>query len=392
MPNINTPRCPFETVPEEESNQINETAELTVKLLDKRYTEKNAKILRGVHPKSHGCVKATFEINSDIASDLQVGLFAYPGSKYDAIVRFSNAATLVSPDIDDKGRHGSRGMAIKVLNIDGEMLLNDNGEHNQDFLMINQPAFAFANTPDYLRLNRILYKNNDQPDEFFTPLGLQDPRTPEEQKQKILEYIAQENLSEEDIKRIFETFNIVKGIQASGVANPIEVQYFGAAPFLFGSDRVMKFSVKPRNLHGISDIPTTPSDNYLEEALTNTLKSEQTIIFDFMVQIRTPNEGNLEIENSSALWSEANFPFINIAMLSITAPQTEIDTLQNKQHCEKLEFTPWHSLKAHQPIGSINRLRQSVYQASAEHRNKEQGTKSFKQVLLGFKRCILGHK
>jgi len=371
MTQINTPRCPFETVPAEETDQIKETSELTVKLLEKRYVEENKKVLRGVHPKSHGCVKAVLEINADIDKDLQVGLFREPSKKHDAIIRFSNASSLVKPDIDDNGDHGSRGMAIKVFDVDGDILLDDNGQQNQDFLMINQPVFAFANTPDYLRLNRILYNENDDPSSFFAPLKLKDPRTPEQQKQQILQYIKQEKLSEADIKRIFDTFKIVQQIKAESVANPLQVQYFSAAPFLFGSDKIMKFSAKPRNLQGKDNMPENPSDNYLQEALEETLKGDEEIIFDFMVQVREPEESNLEIENSSALWSEDDFPFSPVATLTISAPQAETQSSENKNHCENLAFTPWHSLKAHQPIGSINRLRQSVYQASAEFRTKE---------------------
>ena len=82
MAKSNTPSCPFETIAENEAEQIAETTDLTVKLLDKRYTSQQKKILRGVHPKSHGCVKATFEINTDLDEYLQVGLFANPGKKY----------------------------------------------------------------------------------------------------------------------------------------------------------------------------------------------------------------------------------------------------------------------------------------------------------------------
>jgi len=371
MTQINTPRCPFETVPSEETGQIKETSDLTVKLLEKRYIEKNKKVLRGVHPKSHGCVKAILEINADIDKGLQLGLFREPSKKYDVIIRFSNASALVTPDIDDNGDHGSRGMAIKVFDVDGDMLLHDNEQSNQDFLMINQPVFAFANTPDYLRLNRILYNENDDPSLFFAPLKLQDPRIPEQQKKQILQYIKQEKLSEQDKKRILDTFTIVQQIKAEAVANPLQVQYFSAAPFLFGDDRVMKFSAKPRNLQGMDNLPENPSDNYLQDALDSTLKGDDSIVFDFMVQVRGPDESHLGVENSSSLWSETDFPFVNVATLTISAPQAETQSEQNKNHCENLAFTPWHSLKAHQPIGSINRLRKSVYQASAEFRAKE---------------------
>ncbi len=109
-----------ENVPEGEAEQIQEIAELMVKLLEHRYRGKQ--FLRGVHPKAHGCARATFTVNANLSDDLRVGMFANPGTSYEAVVRFSNAAALFGPDVqnidDGKGgktrTHGSRGMAVKV--------------------------------------------------------------------------------------------------------------------------------------------------------------------------------------------------------------------------------------------------------------------------------------
>lgn len=369
MTMTNSTGCPFEHIdnPKQEAEQIAEVTDLTVKLLDNRYTNQGKKILRGVHPKSHGCVKAIFEINSTIDERLKVGLFAHPGKKFDAFIRFSNAAALVKPDIDENGDHGSRGMAIKVLDVAGEVLLDDQGANSQDFLMINQPVFAFANTPDYLRLTKILHQNNDNPEQFFAPLKIKDPRISEQQKQAILDYIAAENLSQEDIRRILETFKIVQQIKASAISNPLYVQYFSAAPFLFGPRQVMKFSAKPSGESTVSELPENPADNYLQDALIEAMSNDKDVSFDFMVQIRSGGN-DLGIENASSLWDESKYPFIKLAKIIIPAPQAEIDAVENLEHCENLIFTPWHSLVEHQPIGSINRLRKPVYQASASHR------------------------
>jgi hypothetical protein len=69
-------------------------------------------------------------------------------------------------------------------------------------------------------------------------------------------------------------------------------------------------------------------------------------------------------------WKESDYPFIKVAKITIPLPQTEVDSEENIAHCEKMAFTPWHSLVEHQPIGSINRLRKDVYAASAKHRLK----------------------
>lgn len=298
MSSTTTSRCPFEHIqnPDQEAEQIAETTDLTVKLLDKRYPPPE-QILRGVHPKSHGCVKATFTINPDISPEFQVGLFAEAGKQFDVFIRFSNAAAVVGADtveIDpitkkEVEEHGSRGMAIKVLDVGGEVLIDDNGAHNQDFLMINQPVFAFANTEDYLRLDRVLFRDNDVPAGFFAPLQLQNPAITEEQKRAILDYMEAENISEEAVQRMGQSFHIVKDIiQKADVGNPLGIQYFSAAPFLFGSDRVMKFSAKPCAAVPPAHSPPRPRpENYLRDALSETMHKEETLYFDFMLQVRS---------------------------------------------------------------------------------------------------------
>jgi len=383
MSQLNVSRCPFEHIqnPEQEAEQIAETTDLTVKLLDKRYPPPE-QILRGVHPKSHGCVKATFTINPDIAPEFQVGLFTEAGKQFDAFIRFSNAAALVRPDIDG-GKHGSRGMAIKVLDVGGEVLIDDNGAHNQDFLMINQSVFAFANTEDYLRLDKILFeRGDDKSAEFFAPLQLQlNPNITEEERRRILAYMEAENISDEAVQRMANSAKIIGGIQSTPVANSLGIQYFSAAPFLFGADRVMKFSAKPCAEVPPTEIPNPPPDNYLRDALTETMRRNEPLHFDFMLQVRSDGD-DLGIENASSEWKESDYPFISVAKITIPAPQSDVDSEENKAHCEKLAFTPWHSLPEHQPIGSINRLRKSVYQASAEHRLEQAETMPFVVRLL----------
>src|SRR3954451_6556144 len=118
-----TSTAAFEVVPPGEAEQIRATAEIMTKLQDRRAeTVDNQKgiLLRGVHPKSHGCVKAEFLVNKDIDEKYRVGLFATPGKKFDAWIRYSNAAALREDDLminprDNKRKNGSRGMAIKIL-------------------------------------------------------------------------------------------------------------------------------------------------------------------------------------------------------------------------------------------------------------------------------------
>jgi hypothetical protein len=90
-----------------------------------------------------------------------------------------------------------------------------------------------------------------------------------------------------------------------------------------------------------------------------------------MVQVRGGGD-DLGIENASTAWDEKAHPFVNVARITIAVPQ-DIDAAEHRARCERLFFTPWHSLAAHRPIGSINRLRRAVYEASARHRLRQHG-------------------
>jgi hypothetical protein len=138
----------FERIPAEEAAQIDTIVKLTLDQLKQRYPGVNS-VRRGVHVKDHGCVTARFKVLDDLPEHLRVGVLAKPGHEYEAFVRFSNAAVAVSPDsevgTDGAAKHGSRGMAVKLLGVTGTPLVPTFGPQTQDFLMINQPVFAFSN-------------------------------------------------------------------------------------------------------------------------------------------------------------------------------------------------------------------------------------------------------
>lgn len=349
---------PFDVIndPAVDAKKIQEVAALTVKLLDMRYP-KPTRILRGVHPKSHGCLKAKFQVK-ELPPELRVGLFAKPKA-YRAWIRYSNASVRVAPDTSVDGKNDSRGMATKVVKAGDETLLADRGRVNQDFLMINQPSFAFANLDDYLRLNKIIFANNDDASAFFGPLIFFKTNN-----------TLPDGVSLEEIGRIGATFKEVQKLQSQITANPLEVQYFSAAPFLFGDDRVMKFSSRPVGELKTQILPENRSDNYLREAVKATIDKGVDIELDFMVQVRSNGPG-LEIENATAVWEEAQFPFVPVARITIEAPQEVLDSPKGLERCERAVFSPWHCLPEHQPVGSINRLRKEVYLASKDHRGAE---------------------
>jgi hypothetical protein len=335
----------LETIPPDEAQQIAEITELTLKLLKQRYGGE-LPVLRAVHPKDHGCVKAEFQVVEDLPQALRVGVFSQPGRKYPAWIRFSNAAALVGPDITpglpESARNGSRGMAIKLMGVEGSPLVEGEGPTTQDFLMVNLPVFPFANVSDYLELNRALFEHRDDVVKAF---GQFAAKVPPERAQRAAQINGQ--------------------IRAISLASPLESPYFSAAPFLFGQDRVMKYCVRPLDVTS-SATPAKPGPNYLRQATIDHLRAKPAR-FEFLVQVRPADSDNLAIEDVTVDWKEEEFPFQRVA--TITIPVQEFDSPESRALCESLFFTPWHGIEDHRPLGGINRLRKSVYLESSRHRH-----------------------
>jgi hypothetical protein len=367
-----SPRKPsgLESPPQGEEELIDRSTGVMEQLLNRRYTGK-PRFLRGVHPKDHGCVEATFTVSADLPPEYQVGIFRKPGEVFRSAIRFSNASAVVTPDClpamgpDGKpvmgpdGKpvrtHGSRGMAVKLYDVMGPRLVPGDHERTQDFLMINQPFFAFANVEDYLAVNEIILKNNEIPNEFFLRMRSPDPKV---------------------AARARTTFGIIQAIQ-TGSANapfqappmsPFDNMYFGAAPFGFGEGRAMRFAAKPVNPMSGPVGTAVHEENYLRDALSKRMAEAggKDICFDFQIQVRDRSQlGDLEndIEDACKAWPD---PFVTVARIAI--PSQDFTSAERREFCETLFYTPWHGLDEHQPLGGINRLRQDVYTKSAELR------------------------
>ena len=160
-----------------------------------------------------------------------------------------------------------------------------------------------------------------------------------------------------------------KGAYQPPPASPEENVYHSGAPYLLGNDHAMKYSVKlvagpPPAAPNFADA------NYLRTALTKRLTDAgaKEIVLEFQVQIRSKADlmGKLEteIENACTEWT---VPFVTVAR--VTIPPQDFNAKEAMLRCENLFFTPWHSLKEHQPIGGINRLKLGVYEASSTFRH-----------------------
>src|SRR5687767_835059 len=82
-------------------------------------------ILRGQHAKGTGGVRARFVVDPNRPAETRFGIFE-PTRTYEAIVRFSNGIGRLQPD----SMKDARGMAIKVLGVEGPRALDEEGDRD----------------------------------------------------------------------------------------------------------------------------------------------------------------------------------------------------------------------------------------------------------------------
>src|SRR6266853_820894 len=112
------------SVPDEE-NLITEVVRLVGERMAVRPPQEGAvSVPRGQHAKATGCVRATFTVRDNLTDEYRHGVFRQGGKRYEAIVRFSNALETIEPD----GKGSARGIAIKLLDVDGTRAIRDSSD------------------------------------------------------------------------------------------------------------------------------------------------------------------------------------------------------------------------------------------------------------------------
>jgi hypothetical protein len=91
--------------------------------------------VRSVHAKSHAILRGELEVYGNLPEAYAQGIFR-EGARYDAVLRFSTNPG----DILDDSISVPRGLALKIIGVEGDRLEGSEGANTQDFVMINGPA------------------------------------------------------------------------------------------------------------------------------------------------------------------------------------------------------------------------------------------------------------
>lgn len=306
--------------------------------------------IRDAHAKSHGVIKAELQVYYNLPEHLAQGLFKTPKT-YGAVIRYSTSHPAIEPD----KKSFQRGMAIKVMGVEGDKFLPESSDAStQDFLLVNYPVIPTGTVETYLDFQEQLEKASHGP-EFMQ--NLQNHMQVVTRKYKQL-------IGKEDDPNVF-------GLPGSNLLGDV---YFSMAAIRFG-DYVAKISVAPlsenlKALHEKSmdkEMKEDP-DNFLTTIVSDFFKT-QGGEYELRAQLCTDLK-KMPVEDGSVQWSEDESPYQPIAKL-IIKPQDTFSDARRVYGDDVLSFNPFHCLPEHRPLGNIMRVRRLVYEASSKFRHEK---------------------
>ncbi|KMZ12205.1 Catalase [Candidatus Burkholderia humilis] len=204
------------------------------------------------------------------------------------------------------------GLAIKVIGVNGERLPGSEGDRTQDFVMINAPAFTAATPKKFLANLKLLAKTTDKAPGAKKALSAVLRGT-----EAVIEKLGGESAT----------------IVSLG-GHPLGETFYTAVPLLYGQyfGKVSVALVSPE-LTALTDAPIDLDDN--PDGLRESVS-------DFFAA----NGAEWEVRVQLA---------------------TDIDKMPIE------DFSPWHGIAAHRPLGGVMRSRKMSYEMSSRFRGEKNG-------------------
>jgi len=303
---------------------------------------------RAVHAKAHGVLHGEMLVLDHLPPELAQGLFARSGT-YPVALRFST----LPGDILDDSVSTPRGLAVKVLGVDGPRLTGSESDTTQDFIMVNGPAFSAPTAAKFLGNLKMLAATTDKAE------GLK----------KVVSAVARGTES------VIEAFGgkspTITTMGGQKQTHILGETFYSQVPILYG-DYIAKFSVRPIfDLSLLTDAPVdTSNPNALREAVSQYFRNHGGE-WEFCVQLCTDLE-IMPIEDATVVWPEDKSPYLAVARLTVKAQDSwSADGIAAVD--EGASFSPWHGLAAHRPLGSVMRARNTTYTSSVAFRSEHNG-------------------
>jgi len=319
------------------------------KIREKTFADGNHAI-RSVHAKSHGLLQGELEVFAGLPAVLAQGLFSKP-AVYPVVMRYST----IPGDVLDDAVSTPRGLAIKVIGVEGPRLPGDEGQVTQDFVLVNGPAFNSPNGKMFAANLKLLAATTDKA----------------EGAKKVLSAALRgvESLIEA-AGGVSPTITTLGGQAETHILGDT---FYSQVPLLYGP-YIVKVSVAPASpeLKALAKAPLDfkGNPNALRDAV-NAFFAEHGGAWEVRVQLAIDHE-HTPIEDAHKIWPEDRSPFIPVGRITVK-PQTAWSAARAVVVDDGMSFSPWHALAAHRPLGSVMRLRKAAYAQSAQFRAEKNG-------------------
>ncbi len=286
-------------------------------------TKGGVPIRRGFHAKTiAGIPNATFVVNETVPPPLAVGFFQ-PNRSYRAVVRFSNSVSEIKPDLSRQGR----GIAIRLYSEDlfhDLLLSNSPASHAKDAIHFMAVASALTNAS---RLRFII--------QLVRSVGL-----------------------------LHAVRMLIVLFRTSGNISSVATEtYWTRTAYAFGK-LAARLVLKPANspLQKAQEFP----DDLHAELRSRLMKG--AVEFNLFAQLFV-DDSHTPIEDGSVRWDEAIAPPIPLGQLRLPVQDLSSPAaVEFVNEVEAFAFNPWNVQGDIRPLGSLNRARRVVYEASAAKR------------------------
>jgi hypothetical protein len=310
--------------------------------------------VRDAHAKGYGLVRGEVEILDGLPAEYAQGIYATPG-RHDALVRFSNGSPHTGADAT---LGAGTGLALKIFDIDGPVLLEDEPDTRTfDYANINAPVF-FANSVEHYMFIQDLFLHSN---EYLAQGKLGRHRL-------YKDFVTGKGTLAED-EWVWDEFFAFIRLASLRPQNVLLSTYWTMGAVRHG-DYVAKVRIAPAPAFAEAvvqrDLDVRSATEVYRPALVAELR-ERPYEFDIQVQLST-DLARMPVEDVTVEWPEQLSPSVTVAKLRF--PQQDISGEDNVEKMDGLSFSPWRVTAEHRPLGNTMRSRKEVYRRSSIVRHK----------------------
>lgn len=283
---------------------------------------------RALHRKQLTAASGTLQVLDGLPGFACHGLFA-KARDYEVLVRLSNGGMDPAhdrmPDI--------RGFAMRVFGVQGPAALGGQAA-NQDFTLINQEAFAFAGSGEFVDFVVAASQGNGA----------------------LLKYIVKRYGLLGMPVQLRKMVRVVSRPFGGFATEPL----FSALPMANGP-----YAVRVRLLPAAANGQPSRGARQDWAADFSARLAQQPLHWDLQLQYFA-SESLTPIEDASVNWTT---PYATVARLLL--PQQDTTCAQGQELAARAEasvFDPWQALAEHRPLGDVQRARKVVYFESQKGR------------------------